>query len=229
MCVRITQYAPGARYAGALGWPTDAPDTCLEPVVPGYNLAPGALVRIAHRLPDGTPRMQRMRWGHSTGKRRKPVVDARVENALTEPAFERLWQAGRCVVPIDSWYEWQGEKDRELPFRIHLPDDAPMFIAAIADLADDGAPAAEGGVIFITAQAGNGLLTARDHRPVILAAEDADVWMHPSTTAEQARLIAMELLLPPPAFQWHPVTGDIKDPAFDDARALEPMEEDAAS
>ncbi len=223
MCVRITQYAAGATYAAALDWPVDTPDTALDPEVPGYNLAPGARVRVMHCLPDGTPRMQRVPWGH-TPSRKRTIVDARVQDALDDPAFERLWQSGRCVVPVDSWYEWQGEKDRELPFRIHLANDEPMFIAAIADIGEDGAPCSDGGVVLVTAQAGNGLLTARDHRPVILAAEDARTWMDPATTAEQARLIAMELLLPPPAFQWYPVTSDIKDPTFDEPRALEPLE-----
>lgn len=225
MCVRITQYAPAARYAQAVGWSAQTPDTGQAPLVPGYSLAPGAHVRILHRLPDGTPGIQRVTWGYAPSGKREHIVDVRVEHALADPVFERLWQAGRCVVPIDSWYEWQGEQERELPFRIHLPDDEPMFVAAIVSIDAHGAPDTDGGVVLITAQAGNGLLTARDHRPVILAAEDARVWMDPSTTTEQARLIAMELLLPPPAFQWYPVTSEVKNPAFDDPRALEPVED----
>src|SRR5690606_18879954 len=111
-----------------------------------------------------------------------------------------LWREGRCIVPADGWYEWQGEGIRAQPFRIRLPQDAPLFMAAMMH-----APSKEGQpdeLVIITAQLGFGLLDSDDERPVVLTAEDACTWLDAAISGEAAYRLAMELLLPAPAFQW---------------------------
>lgn len=221
MCTRIIQYRPGEDYVTALGCQGVAPSATLDPQVPGYNLAPGARLRVIQHL-DGELVMRRARWGRrmtSAGKKAEPLTRSRVLDAAGSKELAELWRRGRCIVPADGWYEWQGEGVRAQPFRIRLPQDAPLFLAALADL-DDGS-SEDGELVIITAQLGFGLLDSDDQRPVVLTAEDACAWLDPATSAEAACRLAHELLLPAPAFQWYPVTPAVHNPSFDRAQALD--------
>src|SRR5690606_24387773 len=150
----------------------------------------------------------------------KTHTNARVETAWGSQLFGALWQHGRCLVPVEGWYEWQGQPDNEIPFRIRLPHDEPMFLAAITNFRP-GEPRLPGtGFVLISAQAGNGLLDAHDRRPVVLAAEDARTWLDPQTSPEHARLLASELLLPPPAFEWYAVSDTIRNAQIDHPELL---------
>ena len=221
MCTRIIQYRPGVDYTTALGCQELAPSSVLDPEVPGYNLAPGARLRAIRRVDQGMS-MGWARWGRASSGRRKqdaPVTRLRVQEAATSEALAGLWGEGRCIVPADGWYEWQGEGVRAQPFRIRLPQDAPLFLAAIAD--PDAADDQDAALILVTAQLGFGLLDSDDQRPVVLTAEDACAWLDPATSAEAACKLAQELLLPAPAFQWYPVTPAVHNPNFDRAQALD--------
>lgn len=221
MCTRIIQYRPGVDYVTALGCQDLAPSSVLEPQVPGYNLAPGARLRSIHHVDQGMS-MRWARWGRTPaarGKQDTPMTRVRVQEAATSKALAGLWREGRCIVPADGWYEWQGEGVRAQPFRIRLPQDAPLFLAAIAD--PDAADDQDAELILITAQLGFGLLDSDDQRPVVLTAEDACTWLDPATSGEAACKLAQELLLPAPAFQWYPVTPAVHNPNFDRAQALD--------
>jgi putative SOS response-associated peptidase YedK len=221
MCTRIIQYRPGEDYVAALECPDVAPATILDPQAPGYNLAPGARLRVIRHL-DGELVMGWARWGHvpsSAGRKSEPLTRARVQDAASSKALADLWRRGRCIVPADGWYEWQGEGVRAQPFRIRLPQNAPLFLAAVADLDADGDEAGE--LIIVTAQLGFGLLDSDDQRPVVLTAEDACTWLDPATSDDAACKLAQELLLPAPAFQWYPVTPAVHNPHFDRAQALD--------
>lgn len=227
MCVRITQYSTGAVYAEMLGWHALPPAECLDPDGPRYNIAPGATPRILHRQGfDNAPGMARVHWGYTpaenTSRPPRTYTNARVETAAGSRTFGELWRSGRCLVPVEGWYEWQGQSVHEQPFRIRLPGDEPMFLAAITNFRPDQPVLPGSGFVLISAQAGNGLLDAHDRRPVVLAAEDALTWLKPETTPEHARLLASELLLPPPAFEWYPVTTAINNTAVDRADLLKP-------
>jgi len=220
MCTRIIQYKPGADYAAALDCQSMAPSSVLDPQAPGYNLAPGARLRvIQHR--DGELKMRWARWGHvpPTDRTASPITRARVQEAASSRALSGMWRDGRCIVPAEGWYEWQGEGVRAQPFRIRLPQDAPLFIAALMDPAADDGEADD--LIIVTAQLGFGLLDSDDQRPVVLTAEDACTWMDPASSGEAACTLALELLLPAPAFQWYPVTPAVHNPHFDRAQALD--------
>jgi len=221
MCTRIIQYRPGEDYMAALECPDVAPSPILDPQAPGYNLAPGARLRIIRHL-DGGLGMGWARWGRraaSTDSNAEPLTRMRVQEAAGSEALAGLWRHGRCIVPADGWYEWQGEGVRAQPFRIRLPQNAPLFLAAIADLDAGEGEIAE--LVIITAQLGFGLLDSDDQRPVVLTPEDACTWLEPATSGEAACRLAQELLLPAPAFQWYPVTPAVHNPHFDCAQALD--------
>ncbi len=208
-------------YMAALDCPEESPSSVLDPQAPGYNLAPGARLRAIHHVDRGLS-MRWARWGRtpvSRSKQSAPVTRMRVQEAATSKQLAGLWRDGRCIVPADGWYEWQGEGVRAQPFRIRLPQGAPLFLAAIAG--PDAADGQDGELILITAQLGFGLLDSDDQRPVVLTAEDACTWLAPATSGEAACMLAQELLLPAPAFQWYPVTPAVHNPNFDRAQALD--------
>jgi len=197
------------------------PSSDLDHQAHGYNLAPGARLRIIQHREEELV-MRWARWGHvppSTGKKDEPITRARVQEAATSRALAALWRDGRCIVPADGWYEWQGEGVRAQPFRIRLPQDAPLFFAALID--PDAGASEVGDLIIVTAQLGFGLLDSDDQRPVVLTAEDACTWLDSATSSEAACRLAQELLLPAPAFQWYPVTPAVHNPHFDRAQALD--------
>lgn len=221
MCTRIIQFRKDSDYIGALGCEDVVTGRVLSPEVRSYNLAPGASLRVIRRHEGGLA-LQRARWGYIPPRRKnsgKPITRARVETAATSRGLAALWSDGRCIVPADGWYEWQGEGARAQPFRIRLPQDAPLFIAAVADVSACGEEPA--GLLLITAQLGFGLLDSHDERPVVLTAEDACTWLDSATSPDVARQLAAELLLPAPAFEWYPVTPAVHDPHFDRAEALD--------
>lgn len=226
MCNRITQFRSGADYVSALGWETLAP-AAHHTDEPRFNVAPGAAPYIMHRLSGNQPRIQRVRWGCTVGSgataRRLTSVPGDEANA--DVNFARLWQKGRCVVPAEGWYEWQGDAPDGVAYRIRLPDDEPMFLAALTDLHAPRAPGVEPGFVIVTAEAGYGLVEVGDRRPVVLAPEDVHVWLDLSVEAEVAHHIVRELLLPPPAFQWYTVNPAVRDAQRDTADLLHPVEE----
>src|SRR5690606_14384939 len=153
----------------------------------GYNLAPGASVRVIRRSGDSLA-MQRSRWGLAPGHSRKkgsPVTRLRALAAASESGFAESWRDGRCILPADGWYEWQGEGARAQPFRIRLPQVEPLFIAAMM-APDGGQDQQDDGLVIITAQLGFGLLDSDDQRPVVFAAEEACLWLDPATSGEAA-------------------------------------------
>lgn len=228
MCNRITQFRSAAEYVGALGWETLAPaaDRTSEP---RYNVSPGAAPYVMHRLSGNQTRIQRVRWGCTVGGGResRPVTSVPVDEAHADVNFARLWQKGRCVVPAEGWYEWQGDSPSGVAYHIRLPEDEPMFLAALTDLYAARERGADAGFVIITAEPGFGLVEVGDRRPVVLAPEDVPMWLDHSVDADAAHHIARELLLPPPAFQWYTVNPAVRDAQLDTADLLQPMEEPA--
>ncbi|GAA5234950.1 SOS response-associated peptidase family protein [Verticiella sediminum] len=222
MRMRLAQSSLGVSYLDALGWNDPSPRPILDAAPDHPVLSPGDKVRVLHRLDHGAPAMAWLPWGYTpaTDSQRRPdhYLHARVETALAMPALRRAWREGRCLVPLDAWFEWQGEAGNAIPYRIQLPRGAPLFAAAITDARPGRGKRAGSGLVLISAQEGNGLLDAQGHRPVVLAEEDARVWADPQTTPEHARLLALEFLLPPPAFEWQALqTESAPLPAPEDA------------
>ena len=152
MCGRFT-LAPSEPTLRELIGPADWSVT----YVPRWNVAPGQDVLTVSEGVDGR-QVDAVRWGFAAAERGAPVVNARLETAATHGLFRQAFAEGRCIVPADSFYEWQGKGGQ--PWRVAIRDGRVFGLAAIR--------AEDGGLAVLTRPATEGLSHIHDRMPAIL-------------------------------------------------------------
>jgi putative SOS response-associated peptidase YedK len=95
---------------------------------PRYNIAPTQMAPVIF-MENKKPTVKLMRWGlipswtkdESTGN---ALINARAETLNTRQAFRQAYQQRRCLVPADSFFEWQepGAGLRTATERVQLLD-----------------------------------------------------------------------------------------------------------
>ena len=85
---------------------------------------------------DGGRRLEVMRWGLIPywAKDVKIVfstINARAEEVDTKPAFREAFRQRRCLVPLDSFYEWKKTTAGKQPYAIALKDRRLMGMAGL--------------------------------------------------------------------------------------------------
>lgn len=220
MCGRIAHFRSEEKY---LKWlrsqvpvagPVDNEDS------ERYNVAPQTEVSVLHQDEDGL-RFSSVRWGYAPlwAADKPPSINARLETAATSKYWRDIWISGRCLVPVDGWFEWVGNRNeprRRQPYFIHLPDIEPMFLAAIGRFSRGPCEAEPDntGFAIITADSEGGMLDIHDRRPVVLAPDAARQWLEPDLPAKQAELLARLHAVPAEAFSWHavdPAVGNVRN------------------
>jgi putative SOS response-associated peptidase YedK len=59
------------------------------------------------------------------------TINARAEEVDTKPAFREAFQRRRCLVPLDSFYEWKKTSTGKQPYAIALADRRLMGMAGL--------------------------------------------------------------------------------------------------
>ena len=195
-------------------------------IPPNYNVAPGSRPLVLHRLHGDRPEIDSMHWGYrpawAVEKRIPMAINARIEKAMTSSYFRHMWRSGRVIVPAGGWYEWTGEKGRKQPWYIRLKEDTPMLLAAITNWHPGKESSPESGLVIVTAAADAGMVDVHDRRPVVLAPEDARLWLDPDLPMEQAEQLARMMSLPADDFKWHPVGTEVNNARHNGAHLIEP-------
>ena len=211
MCGRFAQYRIPWEYIEPIGLDVPVANFVDPEPVNRYNVAPRSKVRILHQDPDGL-RWDLVRWGWepfwAKGKR-PPATHARSETAATGKFFKPIWEAGRCIVPADGWYEWVKDQDdpkRKQPYYIHRRDNQPMYFAGLGQFRRDGSEPKDGdGFVIITADSDEGMVDIHDRRPIVLSPETTAHWLNPELSPHEAESIVAEKAEPVGAFEWHQV------------------------
>ncbi|SNS14102.1 Putative SOS response-associated peptidase YedK [Noviherbaspirillum humi] len=226
MCGRITQKASPADYARGLSWPDSVVSALPEVPIDNYNCTPGAGHWIMHCMEEA-PAMRELPWGYRPSwgaEKNLPVaINARIENALTSAYFRGMWKNGRIIVPADGWYEWTGERGSKQPWYVRRRDGAPLYMAALTNFRLDKELSEDGGFVLVTASAGGGMVDIHDRRPVVLAPEDAQLWMDAGFSKEQAEHMARYFALPPDSFEWYEVSTEVNKVGRSTPRMIEPL------
>jgi putative SOS response-associated peptidase YedK len=159
-------------------------------LVPRYNIAPSQQVPVVLNRDPRT--LQHARWGlipswakdASIGHR---MINARAETVAQKPAFRRLFQRQRCLVPADGFYEWRRVGTHNVPYRLTLKPEAPFAFAGLWDTWVD--PATQIPVTsctIITTNANSLVKAIHDRMPVILKPGDEPAWLRSDLAPDEA-------------------------------------------
>jgi putative SOS response-associated peptidase YedK len=101
------------------------------------------MVEYINQLRAGAPDHRYVRWGlvpffakaepGALPTWKFPTFNARSEELEAKPSFRHTLASQRCLVLINGFYEWTGEKGRKTPHYIFLPNHEPFAIAGLWD------------------------------------------------------------------------------------------------
>lgn len=141
-----------------------------------YNIAP---TQDSYVITNDQPqKLQAFKWGlvpywanDSSGGGK--LINARREGIETRPSFKTPIKNRRCLVVVDSFYEWKRSAGQKIPYRIRMKEDQLMVMAGIWDSWTDGNSVLRSFSI-ITTPPNREMSTVHTRMPVIL--ETKEVW-----------------------------------------------------
>ena len=212
MCGRFAQRTPARVLARTFG--VEVPETMAR-----YNIAPTQEVLAVRQQAEGRVAVM-LKWGlvpawaqdASIGAR---LINARAETVADKPAFRAALKSRRCLIPASGFYEWLRAGTHKQPYYFRLRDDRPLAFAGLWERWG-----AELETCTILTTAANPLVAAtHDRMPVILRAEDYDLWLDESV---HSRGQLTPLLVPYLAAEMtaQPVSLYVNNPAHDDEQCL---------
>jgi putative SOS response-associated peptidase YedK len=226
MCGRITQKSPpdqlGLRIVTLIE-PLHADDNAL---VGRYNGSPGQRHWVIRQHPDsGERRLGRLWWGliphwvKAPGPRTKPI-NATAERVAGAPMFRAAYAKRRCLVPVDSFFEWRAPKGSspKQPYAVAMRSGEPF---GLAGLWEGWRHPETGDVIrtfcIITCDANELMARVHDRMPVIIRPESYDRWLSPLEPDPRDLLVPHD----PEAMTLWPISPRVNRPENDDASILE--------
>ena len=143
-----------------------------------YNIAPTQdSYVITNKQPD---QLQLYKWGlipywakDTSGGAR--LINARMERIEGKPSFRTPIKQRRCLVVVDSFYEWKRSPGQKTPYRIRMKEGQLMVMAGIWDSWTDGKNIVKSFSI-ITTEPNKEMADVHNRMPVIL--EQKDIWDH---------------------------------------------------
>jgi len=159
---------------------------------PRSNISPGQDIIVG--LPKRV--LSKMRWGiipvGRVNARGRPVMET-VINARSETVFAKSAFDGvrRCLVPVDGWYEWTGEKRHKTAWRIARVTGEPIVFAGIYDVWHGPGGTRLPQVATLTCAPSADVRDIHHRMGVILAPEDFGTWL--TGSQDQASLLMQPL------------------------------------
>lgn len=156
------------------------------------NLKPTEPIPVV-RFVAGQRQLGAMRWGliprWAAGPGKNPTFNARSESVATTPTFRDSFRDRRCLVVLDAFYEWSGEKGKRKAHLIHRTDGRALSLAGLWDrwVSPDG-EVIESATVLTRSSTG-AIAGLHDRMPLVLAPDEESQWLDPAT--EPARVQAL--------------------------------------
>jgi putative SOS response-associated peptidase YedK len=130
------------------------------------------------------------RWGLVPGwapdlKFGSRCINARAETLAKLPAFRSAFRKRRCLVPVNAFFEWSGEKGQRLKWRITLRGEPLFALAGLWEWWQE--PQGGEGVAsytIVTCEANAAIAPLHDRMPVILREADYPRWLDAATDGQ---------------------------------------------
>ena len=193
MCGRFTQERPASELAEIF-----AAEPLRDDPGAHFNVAPTDEATVVVQREDRRA-VTGYRWGliphwATDAKVGSRMFNARAETLTTSPAFRDAFRRKRCLVPVDSFYEWKREGTIRQPYRVVRRDGRPLALAGLwAGWHDPATQTVRRTFAIVTTSPNKALADLHDRMPVIVLQDAWDRWLDP-TPPDPAELLG--LLLP---------------------------------
>ena len=222
MCGRFTQERPASELAEIFGAEPLADD-------PGgrYNVAPTDEAMVVVQREDRRA-VTGYRWGliphwAENAKVGSRMFNARAETLTTSPAFREAFRRRRCLVPVDSFYEWKREGTVRQPYRVLRTDRRPLALAGLwAGWKDPATETVRRTFTIVTTTPNAALRDLHDRMPVVVEEDAWDRWLD-AHGADPGELLG--LLVPDErvALEIYPVVREVNDVRRDGPSLIQPL------
>ncbi len=196
MCGRASQYGGFSEIKLRFGLVSGV----SAPNVPScYNAAPRQNLLVV-RQDVGRRIAEPMRWGLIPAWAKDPKLGDRAINARDvgedgrsleiRPMFREGWRAGRrCLIPLNSFFEWRKLDTVKQPYAIGLSDGALMGVAGLWEAWRDGTTGTTvRSFTIITTTANELLAPIHDRMPVVIDPAEYQAWLEGEPEAARALL-----------------------------------------
>ena len=196
MCGRFTLATTDlSALAEAIGVPVEM---LLPDWVGKYNIAPTD-PHVIVTQPHEQRIAQLARWGlvppsAPHDRRAAQHINARAETLDERPVYRAAFEARRCVVPADGFYEWSGPKQARQPHWFHAARGELLLLAGLFETWWPAPDQPQLTFTIVTTEANALMAPIHNRMPVILSDEQADTWLYPRASGTDLR----RLLAPPP-------------------------------
>jgi putative SOS response-associated peptidase YedK len=222
MCGRFTQQRPASELAEIF-----AAEPLAEDPGARFNVAPTdeALVVVQR---DERRAITAYRWGliphwADSAKVGSRMFNARLETLTESPAFRDSLRRKRCLVPVESFYEWRREGSVRQPYAIGRRDGRPITFAGLWDGWRD--PSVDGvrrTFTIVTTTPNETMAPIHNRMPAILSDEDWATWLDPAI-ADAGELIALLEARREPALVARPVSQLVNNVRNDGPELILPI------
>jgi putative SOS response-associated peptidase YedK len=232
MCGRFTQERPASELAEIF-----AAEPLTDELGARYNVAPtdDAFVVVQR---EERRAVTAYRWGlvphWSTDlKGGSRMFNARAETITASPAFREAFRRRRCIVPVDSFYEWRREGSIRQPYRVVPADGRPLALAGLwAGWHDPESDEVRRTFTIVTTAPNEALTELHDRMPVVLEESDWHRWLvdgRADPPVDESPLLAMLQPTDAVPLRIYPVNRYVNDVRRDGPELIEPSAEAAAT
>jgi putative SOS response-associated peptidase YedK len=228
MCGRFTQQRPASEFAEIF-----AAEPLADELGARFNVAPtdDALVVVQR----GERRaITAYRWGlvpHWSDDRKGAarMINARAETITSSPAFRDAFDRRRCIVPVDSFYEWKREGSVRQPYRVVAAEGQPLALAGLwAGWRDPATEQVQRTFTIVTTTPNEAIADLHDRMPVILEAGSWDRWLGDASSVDPGELLAMLQPTDDIPLLVYAVNRYVNDVRRDGPELIEPLADAAA-
>ncbi len=231
MCGRFTQQRPASELADIF-----AAEPLADELGPRFNIAPTDEAFVVVQR-DERRAITAYRWGlvphwSTDPKGASRMFNARAETITSSPAFREAFKRRRCLVPVDSFYEWKREGTVRQPYRVVRADGRPLALAGLwAGWRDPSTETVRRTFTIVTTTPNAAVADLHDRMPVILEDGAWDAWLGATATGaseasgawDSGELLAM--LQPSDAvdLRIYPVNRYVNDVRRDGPELIDPL------
>ncbi len=190
MCGRVTLTLSDKMIKKILSEKYSVKQLSIDDFIPRYNISPGQEVLCI--INDGKKnRSGYLEWRFvppwaKDAKEGYKYINARSETVFSKTTFKDSFYNKRCLVIVDSFFEWKREGGKKVPYRFYNEDNTLFALAGIWNVYK-GDIKKTYGFSILTTEANELMLPVHHRMPVIIQADDISKWLSNSTSLDDLK------------------------------------------